>query len=75
VAVAAPRGDAPIIGPRTLEQLEECVRATEITIDDDSLKAINEIFPASKSPKGLRLVKFPVIRLVKSRPGSRSSRS
>jgi len=44
---------APIIGPRTLEQLEGAsLRATEITIDDDSLKAINEIFPGpGKAPE------------------------
>jgi aryl-alcohol dehydrogenase-like predicted oxidoreductase len=44
---------APIIGPRTLEQLEGAsLRATEITLDDDSLKAINEIFPGpGKAPE------------------------
>ena len=36
---------APIIGPRTLEQLESAVRATEITLDDDVLKKLDEIFP------------------------------
>jgi aryl-alcohol dehydrogenase-like predicted oxidoreductase len=37
---------APIIGPRTLAQLEGAsLRATEIELDDDALKAINEIFP------------------------------
>src|SRR6185437_2478015 len=37
---------APIIGPRTMEQLTGAsLRATEITIDDDALKKINEIFP------------------------------
>src|SRR6476661_6914151 len=37
---------APIIGPRTLEHLEGAsLRATEIELDDDALKAINEIFP------------------------------
>jgi aryl-alcohol dehydrogenase-like predicted oxidoreductase len=44
---------APIIGPRTLEQLEGAsLRATEITIDDDALKKINEIFPGpGKAPE------------------------
>ena len=45
---------APIIGPRTLEQLEGAsLRATEITLDDDSLKAIDEIFPGpgGKAPE------------------------
>ena len=37
---------APIIGPRTLEQLEGAsLRATEIELDDDALKALDEIFP------------------------------
>ena len=44
---------APIIGPRTLEQLEGAsLHATEITLDDDALKAINEIFPGpGKAPE------------------------
>jgi aryl-alcohol dehydrogenase-like predicted oxidoreductase len=36
---------APIIGPRTLEQLEAALRATEITLDDATLKKLDEIFP------------------------------
>lgn len=36
---------APIIGPRTVEQLESAVRATEITLDEDVLKKLDEIFP------------------------------
>ena len=37
---------APIIGPRTLEQLEGAsLRATEIELDDDALKTLDEIFP------------------------------
>ena len=36
---------APIIGPRTIEQLESAVRATEITLDEDVLKKLDEIFP------------------------------
>ena len=44
---------APIIGPRTLEQLEGAsLRATEIALDDEALKAINEIFPGpGKAPE------------------------
>ena len=44
---------APIIGPRTLAQLEGAsLRATEIELDDDALKAINEIFPGpGKAPE------------------------
>ena len=36
---------APIIGPRTLEQLESAVRATEITLDESTLKKLDDIFP------------------------------
>jgi len=44
---------APIIGPRTMEQLEGAsLRATEIELDDDVLKQINEIFPGpGKAPE------------------------
>jgi aryl-alcohol dehydrogenase-like predicted oxidoreductase len=38
---------APIIGPRTIEQLESAVRATEITLDEGVLKKLDEIFPGS----------------------------
>lgn len=37
---------APIIGPRTVEQLEGSLKALEITIDDELKKRIDEIFPA-----------------------------
>jgi aryl-alcohol dehydrogenase-like predicted oxidoreductase len=36
---------APIIGPRTIEQLESALRATEIRLDDSMLKKLDEIFP------------------------------
>jgi aryl-alcohol dehydrogenase-like predicted oxidoreductase len=36
---------APIIGPRTMEQLESAIRATEITLGDDVLKKLDGIFP------------------------------
>lgn len=36
---------APIIGPRTVAQLEESIRATEITLDDATLKELDAIFP------------------------------
>ncbi len=40
-----PAVTAPIIGPRTMEQLESAVRATEIKLDDDVLHRLDEIFP------------------------------
>ena len=36
---------APIIGPRTVEQLESAVRATEIQLDEKVLASLDEIFP------------------------------
>jgi aryl-alcohol dehydrogenase-like predicted oxidoreductase len=36
---------APIIGPRTVEQLETTLRATEIMLDEETLKRLDEIFP------------------------------
>jgi aryl-alcohol dehydrogenase-like predicted oxidoreductase len=36
---------SPIIGPRTIEQLESTVRATEITLDEATLTKLDEIFP------------------------------
>jgi aryl-alcohol dehydrogenase-like predicted oxidoreductase len=44
---------APIIGPRTTEQLESTVRATEITLAEETLKKLDEIFPGpgGEAPK------------------------
>jgi aryl-alcohol dehydrogenase-like predicted oxidoreductase len=36
---------APIIGPRTIEQLDSALRATEITLSEETLKKLDEIFP------------------------------
>lgn len=36
---------APIIGPRTMEQLESAVRATEVTLEEATLQKLDEIFP------------------------------
>jgi aryl-alcohol dehydrogenase-like predicted oxidoreductase len=36
---------APIIGPRTLEQLEGSLHALEIVLSDDTLAQLNEIWP------------------------------
>lgn len=40
---------APIIGPRTLDQLDGSLRALEITISDDTNKRLNELFPGKKT--------------------------
>lgn len=36
---------APIIGPRTLDQLEETLVATEIRLDAEALETLDEMFP------------------------------
>ena len=36
---------APIIGPRTMEQLESAVRATAIELDEETMMKLDEIFP------------------------------
>ncbi len=36
---------APIVGPRTMEQFESAIRATDLTLDGDTLKKLDEIFP------------------------------
>jgi aryl-alcohol dehydrogenase-like predicted oxidoreductase len=40
-----PAVTAPIVGPRTQEQLDGALRALEITLDADALARIDEIFP------------------------------
>ena len=44
---------APIIGPRTLEQLTGSIRATEIKLDASAMKKLDEIFPGpgGEAPK------------------------
>ena len=44
---------APIIGPRTIEQLESAVRATEIVLNEEVLQKLDEIFPGpgGEAPK------------------------
>jgi aryl-alcohol dehydrogenase-like predicted oxidoreductase len=43
--LANPVVTAPIIGPRTLEQLDGSLRALEITLDERAMKKLDEIFP------------------------------
>ncbi len=40
-----PAVTAPIIGPRTLEQLEASLRALEVSLDEEALARLDEIFP------------------------------
>lgn len=44
--------DAPIIGPRTLQQLKDSMRAIDIVLNEESLSKLDEIFPpAGESPQ------------------------
>ncbi|MBB6669133.1 aldo/keto reductase [Cohnella nanjingensis] len=40
-----PAMTAPIIGPRTLEQLEGALRVVDIALSDETLRRLDEIFP------------------------------
>ena len=41
---------APIIGPRTLEQLDSSLRALNITLSVDTLRQLDQIFPGPGGP-------------------------
>jgi aryl-alcohol dehydrogenase-like predicted oxidoreductase len=45
-----PAVTAPIIGPRTLEQLNGATRAAEIRLSDDVLSRLDELFPGPGGP-------------------------
>src|SRR5690606_11307772 len=44
-----PAVTAPIIGPRTLEQLDGTMRTLEIELDDEALAKLDEIFPGRRT--------------------------
>ncbi len=48
--LANPVVTAPIIGPRTIEQLDGSLRALEITLDEPTKKKLDEIFPGPGGP-------------------------
>ena len=43
--LAQPAVTAPIIGPRTIEQLDGSLHALELQLSDESLKKLDEIWP------------------------------
>jgi aryl-alcohol dehydrogenase-like predicted oxidoreductase len=47
--LSRPAVTAPIIGPRTLEQLESSVSIVDLKLETDTLAAIDEIFPPFKT--------------------------
>ena len=48
--LAQPAVTAPIIGPRTLAQLEGSMRALEIVLDEQTLKELDDIWPGPGGP-------------------------
>jgi aryl-alcohol dehydrogenase-like predicted oxidoreductase len=40
---------APIVGPRTQQQLDSAVRALDVELDADALARLDEIFPPKKT--------------------------
>ena len=48
--LAQPAVTAPIIGPRTLEQLTGALRAPEIVLDEAALARLDELFPGPGGP-------------------------
>ncbi|MDF2670403.1 MAG: oxidoreductase [Paenibacillus sp.] len=48
--LANPAVTAPIIGPRTLEQLEDSLRVPDVKLSEDTLKRLDEIFPGPGKP-------------------------
>ncbi len=47
--LAQPAVTAPIIGPRTMDQLDAAERALEVQLDDKTLARLDEIFPGHKT--------------------------
>jgi aryl-alcohol dehydrogenase-like predicted oxidoreductase len=47
--LAQPAVTAPIIGPRTMDQLDGTMRALEIQLSDKTLAQLDEIFPGHKT--------------------------
>lgn len=44
-----PAVTAPIIGPRTADQLDAALRASELKLDEETLKSLDEMFPGHKT--------------------------
>ncbi|WP_411375296.1 aldo/keto reductase [Arthrobacter sp. MPF02] len=47
--LAQPAVTAPIVGPRTQEQLDAAIRALDVTLDEDALKRLDDIFPGHRT--------------------------
>ena len=47
--MAQPAVTAPIIGPRTHEQLDAALRSLDVDLDDQALSQLDEIFPGHQT--------------------------
>ena len=47
--LAQPAVTAPIIGPRTQDQLDAALRAVDVTLDRSTLTRLDQIFPGHKT--------------------------
>ena len=47
--LAQPAVTAPIVGPRTREQLDAALRALDVSLDAQTLNRLDEIFPGHKT--------------------------
>ncbi len=45
-----PAVTAPIVGPRTMEQFTSALDALDVTLDDEALTALDEVFPGPGGP-------------------------
>ena len=62
--LAQPAVTAPIIGPRTQEQLDAALRALDVELDDKTLDPAGRDLPGSPDrPRGLRLVTGSAVRV------------
>lgn len=43
--LANPQVTSPIIGPRTMEQLDECVKALDVSLSGEALERLDQIWP------------------------------
>ena len=49
VVRSEPAVTAPIIGPRTVEQLDGALRALDVELDEKTLSRLDEIFPGHRT--------------------------
>jgi aryl-alcohol dehydrogenase-like predicted oxidoreductase len=47
--LAQPAVTAPIIGPRTQEQLDAALRALDVELDEQALARLDQIFPGHRT--------------------------